>query len=374
MTSRLWAMAAMAALSACSSLDGRYLTDDGGKNVVPSLFDGRDQLSLPYAVGAKVTITAHGLGSEPGSYQLRSDTPLVVTVVSSTPDGDSLASACSVLSEGTATLALVDKHGTVIRRAMVDTRSADEARFYAHGTLRIRGIDDAALAVARVTAPRLVVANTSVFAVAYYAAGSRVYGLLHPLVTTPASVTVEQQGLHGLTALLVTPSTAGEAALGLALSSPGPTLGSLTLTGVPDNEITAMTLERQASSSKEDELVWVQARTTDAMGREVFGAYSTFELDGVAQARETGSSVTRPDGDLYRFHYASAASRSLVATHGTLTAKTQIAAKDGYVSDTQYLGCSTTPGGRPSRGALLLAMLAVAALGLRRRGRESFSA
>ncbi|MEO6950325.1 MAG: hypothetical protein ABI321_00825 [Polyangia bacterium] len=361
----MFALAGIAALSACGS--GRYFTDDGGKNVATSLLGSSDQLSLPYAVGAKVVITAHGLGSEAGSYQLRSDTPQVVTVVSSTTNGDSLDSTCSVLTEGTATLQLVDKHGTVRHEAKVVTKSADEARFYSHATLRIRGFDDASLAAALVTAPHIVVAGTSVFAVAYYAAGSRVYGSLDAIVTTPAGVTTSQKGLQGLTALFVTPSTAGDASLELGLTSTGAPLGSLALTAVPDTDITAMTLERQVSSPAENDLVWVQARTTDAAGREVFGAYSTFTLDGVAQAREAGSTITRPDGDLYRFHYESAAKRSLVATRGTLTATTQIAAKDGYVSDTQYLGCSAAPGSRPSRGALLFAMLiGVGALARRR--------
>jgi len=141
----------------------------------------------------------------------------------------------------------------------------------------------------------------------------------------------------------------------------GVTLGTLPITAVADSDVTALSIAAESNAGKGDGAnTWLQARASGSDGREVLGVYCDWTLDGAAQHDDAGKPKS---GDLYRYRYAKGgAMRTVVATHHGVTATIAVPAKDGFVSDTTYLGCSAAPGSSSSRDAGWLAFFVTLAL------------
>jgi hypothetical protein len=372
------ALALMVALVAGGCGGNAYLTDDEGAPDPKGspLGEHPDELSSPYALGTKVKIFARrGDDSLPG-WSIRSDSPAVLRVDKVVIEQNKPTAECTAVGEGEARIVLIDETGAEARSATVSVLAADRARAYDHGALRILGRKEESFAQTEVQEPRILAGGKAVFPVAYFRGAQRVYG--RGIVTVEASggLAVENQQTGGDVTnewLMVTPSVPGS--YEIKLKQGASTLLSLPLVGVAEADVASLALTEEVSEKKDDkQQIWVRAQTRDAQNRDVLGVYCGWTLDGVTQTdNEEPAKLT---GDLFRYEYQpGGASRALAATclgqgkTGTLS----ISAHKGWVSDTTYLGCSTTPGrasGTPWLLALLLLPVALR-LGKWRQGTRS---
>lgn len=367
---RCVALIAVVALAGCQS--GIYLTDDeGGPASSGRLFEQHaDDVSLPYALGTSVGLTAHDTPKDVGGWSIVSDAPDVFAVDGVKIDDGTLTATGHALAEGSARVRIVDAKGNERHATEVNVRAADAARFFSHGDLRVLG--DAAVtdyAKAELADARVVAGGKAVIAVGYFHAGQRVYGRgIATLAATPG-LAVEPKTSAGLPInewLFVSPAQPGSWTL--EVSQGGVALGALPVTVVPDGDVTGLSIAAEPTGKKNDgDKTWLLARARGSDGRELLGVYCDWTLDGVAQASED---MKPARGDLYRYHFAKGgAMRTVAALHGGVTASLDVPAHDGYVSDTTYLGCSAAPG-RARRTAAAWApavLLALAALAWRRR-------
>jgi hypothetical protein len=359
---------------ACIGCGNNPFFDDDEGSPEPSasaLSEHPDHLSLPYVSGGKVGISTTHAAAD---WQMKSDNAAVFTVDKQTFDGSGKLSAdCTAVAPGSATLTLVDGKGSEQRRATIQVQTPDSAKIIAHGPARLQGGSAPDLSSAEVTEAMVytgsgVNGGTSVFAVAYFNGPTRLFGRGVAKVTPPAGIAVDAHTTSGLLVtefLFVKPSLPGS--YPLAISAGGPTLATLTVTAVGDSAIAQLTLDPEVGDSPNDgDQVWVLAQTRDAMGHPIFGAYSTWTLDGVAQLQ---GDMKTTSGDLFRFKFdaSGATTRELAATAGATSAKVAIHAHSGQVFDTTYLGCSLAPSRRATAAPVLALFAGLVVLGLRRR-------
>ncbi len=349
-----------------------YFSDDeGAERPAASRFgDHPDELSLPYALGTQVNIAVKQFEATGGAATVRSDAPAVLRVDKVTADSSGqISAACTAVGEGETTLHLVDGQGAVQRSAVVSVRAPDAARLYAHGPIRVLEQQRDALPSAEVQEVRVLAGGQAVFAVAYLAGDTRLYGRGIASVEAAPTVAVMDVTSSGNAInewLIVSPSAPGDSSL--TVRAGGRTLATLPMASVAEGDLAALSLvEEQGDKSQDKQQVWVFAKATDAMGRPVHGVYASWTLDGASQMNK--DDPQRSNGELYRYEWdATGNERVLAATHGGLNVSTPISAHEGWVSDTTYLGCSA--GGRPGRPAALLSLsLLVGALLLRRTRR-----
>jgi hypothetical protein len=367
---RLWLVMALAA-GGCHP--GIYFTDDEGAPFSSGFFlsPHEDDLSLPYALGTTVVLVVHQAPRDLTGWTITSDTPAVFSVDNQQLGSDGTLTANGhALAEGDARLLLSDNSGNERHATPVQVRAADSARLFSHGDLRVLGGDaKSTYTQAELAEARIVAGGKAVIAVGYFHASQRVYG--HGIATVPAvsSLTVERKTSAGLPVnewLFVTPAQVGT--YQIAVQQSGNTLATLPITAVADADVTGLSIAAEPTGDKsDDDKTWLLARARGSDGREVLGVYCDWTLDGVAQTDENQMAAR---GDLYRYHYAKGGSqRMVVASHGTVSANIAVQAKDGYVSNTTYLGCSTVPAGRgdgAGRGALLVVACILAFGSLRR--------
>lgn len=361
---------AVALIAGCQG--GIYFTDDeAGPSSSGSLFAPRhDAVSLPYALGTRVVLTAHETPQDLAGWSFVSDTPDIFAVAPLPLDSSGVLQATGhALAEGEARLRLLDAHGNERHAVQVQVRAADSAQLFAHGDLRVLGDEaEAQYQTAQVTDARVLAGGKAVFGVAYFHAGQRVYG--HGLAEVPAvadlAVETHTSGSAPVTEwLFVTPAAPG--AYTLAVTQAGTTLATLPITAVADGEVIGLSIAAEPTAKKHDgDAVWLLARARGSDGREVLGVYADWTLDGVAQA---GDDDKPKSGDLYRYEYAKGGPlRTVAATHGALAADIAVPARKGYVSDTTYLGCAAAPG-RPAGGAPWLPALGLVGVAGWRRAR-----
>jgi len=362
---RSFSLLALVLVAGCQS--GIYFSDDeGGPFASGSLFQSHaDDLSLPYALGTRIALSVHQAPKDLAGWMLVSDTPTVFSVDNQMLDASGNLSATGhALADGSARVRLLDGSGTERHATAVEVRAADTAKFYAHGDLRVLGgaastmYSEAELADARVLA-----GGKAVIAVGYFHASERVYG--HGLVTAPAiaQLAVDNETSSGLPInewLFIDAAAPGTFAL--PITQNGVTLGTLPVTAVADSDVTGLSIAAEPSAGKSDgDKTWLQARASGSDGREVLGVYCDWTLDGAAQTDDNGKPKS---GDLYRYRFAKGGPmRTVVATHHGVSANIAVPAKDGFVNDTTYLGCSAAPGSSsPSRDGGWLAFFVVLAL------------
>lgn len=361
----LWLCAAL--LAGCGQ--GPYLDDDeGAPQPARGLVGAQpDHLSLPYALGTKVRIAAVNLDGDLSKWQLRSDATSVLRVDKMSVEDRRVVADCTAAGAGEARLSLVDPGGAERKNAMVSVRAPDRARVFAHGPLRVLGVSATSFDSAEVREARVVVGGKGVFAVGYFRGEQRVYGRGLAGAPGPAEVTVENRTTPGFAAtewLVLSPTVAGSYMLKLA---PGgiPVL-SLPIVAVAEGDLASLRLLSEAPADPQrDQQVWVLGQARDRDGKDVYGVYLDWTLNGIMQSAQNGNSAEQK-GDLYRYSYSPGGSQELVSGRGALRATLTVPASRGYVVRTTYLGCAAAPGRQGSQAPGLVALLA-ALLGLRRR-------
>jgi MYXO-CTERM domain-containing protein len=339
-----------------------YVSDDEGATRPGSGLGAHpDELSLPYALGTAVALRVRN-ATATTAWTVVSDTPEVFNVDGlAIEDDGTLVGQGHALAEGEARVRVLDDGGCERRAVQVRVRAADRARFFAHGDLRVLGNDSSDnYASAEVTDARVLAGGKAVLAVAYYRGTERVYGRGIANIPPVAQLAIANEKTAGAPTnewLFVTPAAPGSYAL--ALTQGSTTLGTLPVTAVADSDLAGMSIAEEPTAHKGDkDKTWLLARARTSDGREVLGVYSDWTLDGVAQTGDGGDVMTAR-GDLYRYRRAAnGATRTVTATHGTLTASATVQAYDGYVSNTTYLGCAAAPGSAPSSGRTLIVLVA----------------
>jgi hypothetical protein len=356
-----------------------YFSDDEGapRPGAPAIGDHPDELSLPYALGSPINLTLSRASVGDGPWSVVSDAPAVFAI--SGVDVDSSKNVVAhgqAMAEGSALLHMLDGLGHEHRAATVTVSAPDSAGLFPHGPLRVTAPNDSSIAAQQISVAQVLVGGVAVFPVAYFKSGQRLYGrgIAQLDVAAPFTATDHTTGGRPVNEWLFIDS-AGAGSGDLRVLFGTTVLATLTLTAVPDTQLASLSLAMEPLDGKNDgDQIWVFARATDASGQDVYGTYVDWSLDGASQARQAGDNGG-PTGDLYRFHLAKGgANRTLSATRGPLSTTFPVQAKDGYVQDTTYLGCSAAPGGRASPSALTTFLLLALAVGLilraaRRRGR-----
>jgi hypothetical protein len=348
-----------------------YLNDDEGaaQPSVPALGEHPDHLSLPYAAGAQIGMSAP---KSEADWQLRSDTPTVFSVgkLSFDKSSGTLNADCTAGVPGQARLTLVDGSGAEQRAATIVVKAPDGAKLIAHGPARLLGGPGADPLAAEITEARVVTGATGVVAVAYFSGVERLFGRGIAQLSQPVGLGAEDHTTNGLPVnefLFLKPATDGTWMLDVGAG--GQHLATLPVTAVPATQIVGLTLEEETGGSRNDgDQVWVLAQARDGAGNRIYGAYSTWTLGGAPQL---AGDMKTTAGDLFRYKIAPGGpSSNLVATFDGIQATLSIQPHSGQVYDTTYLGCSLVPG-RPAASGPALALVAAAALLLalrRRRG------
>lgn len=362
------------ALASAGCLGGGnpYFTDDeGGEKPSVGLFtDAPDSLSLPYALGTRVTVSASAPAAvkSAAGWSLRSSAPQVFAIGKVTVNGGTLSAECTATGEGEAELVLFDPSGEEVHSTSVTVQAADRARLFRHGTLRTFAPDERSGERASAPEARVLTGGTGAYAVAYYRGEQRVYGRGLVGVEAPAGFSIRTQTTTNQRVnewLFVTPRAPGSGRL--ALTAGGRPVGSLPLEAVSDADLGALVLDTPAAGPS---VGWVHARASDTAGRTVDGVYCDWTVAGAPQTREGGGSGATKPGDLLRVNLVSSPPRAVEARHGRLAAAAAISLDNARVEDTTYLGCSAGPAPRTS-GVAAGALLAVLGGALARRRRRA---
>ncbi len=372
------ALFAVTIASGCAN--NPYFRDNEGQEPPSgSLTEHADELSQPYAQGSDIHISIGNVDrDEVKGLKITSDSDAVLRVDKLVVNDNDITAECTATGAGETTIHLIDANGAERRKAQIVVRTADRARLFAHGLVRIagrlgpdaeRGVgrDDTTLASAEVAEMRMLTGGKAVFAVAYFNGTERLYG--HGIAETEqaAELAVERKTSSDLPAnewLFVTPNSSGSSQL--KVLQKGRTLGLLPVFAVPDTELSAVSLVEEVTPKKDEkQRIWVYARAKDSQQRDVHGVYCTWSLDGVAQTHS--DDPMKLSGDFYRYYLGRDTAPSLLAAAcKSLSAQLEIRATagddkghKGGVNDTTYLGCSFSAGGRttspsPAWAALLL--------------------
>lgn len=347
----------LAPLAGCSSNKNPYFEDDeGGPRQSGS--PQPDSLSLPYVSGTKVRIAVKTNGGESTlGWQVKSDNEAILKVDKLGNNDNFVTADVTAVGAGEATLRAFDESGAEQRSAVITVANPDRIRVLSHGRLRAGGATAAAADGAEVQEARVLTGGTGVFGIVYYRGSERLYGRGLIEFTPVPQLTITNETSSGGANnewLFIKPTADGN--YNLTLRRGATSFLTLPVIGVPDFAIERMTLlQEMPSSPSQDQQVWVLVQATDTTSRKVEGLYASFTLGGAPQiGANDNAQVTK--GDLFRFNYASGTQTELIATSGSRSATIMIPGSKGYVANTTYLGCSTTPGRATSGGASLLGL------------------
>jgi hypothetical protein len=341
--------------------DNIYFSDDEGKPRpdVPAFGDHPDELSNPYALGSAIHVDVHHVqASQLAALAVQSDTPAVLRVDQFSVNQDHISVDLTAVGEGMARLQVVDRGGREQHGAGIVVRAPDSARIYAHGPLRVLGRTTASLPSTVVSEARVLAGATGVFAVGYFRGTERVYGHNIANVAPVPQIMVQNQTSGGAPVnewLFITPSASGT----IAIQPNGTQVATLPVIAVAESELQSLTLSEEVTEKKDEkQQIWVYAQLRDGTGRNVYGTYCSWTLDGAAQTSQDNPPQT--SGDLYRYEWdQGGARRTLAATCKSQSGTLAIQAGRGWVSNTTYLGCNAAPGGAgaPTLFAILLVAL-----------------
>jgi hypothetical protein len=370
------ALLSLAMASGCAN--NMFFSDDEGADHPKAGLTGEhpDELSLPYAQGSAIKISIGNVDREGiKGLKITTDSEAVLKIDKLTVNDNSVTADCTAAGEGETMIRLTDGNGAERRAAPITVKTADRARVFAHGLVRVAGREEPTLASAEVSEIRALTGGKAAYAVAYFRGTERLYG--HGIAKTEQStdLTIERKTSSNLPAnefLFVSPTAPGESQLRILQDTR--TLALLPVSAVAESALTSVTLTEELTPKSEDkQRIWVFARAKDAQQRDVHGVYCSWTLDGAPQIHSEGTMKTT--GDFYRYYLGrDAAPATLAAACKSLSAQTQIRAvagddkgNKGFVNDTTYLGCSAAAGSRPVSLAWAALLLVPLALRLRRR-------
>jgi hypothetical protein len=338
-----------------------YLADDIDLDFNWSPLEGvGSSLHTPYIVGTSVTIAAEDALNEDDDveFTLTSSDETVLRIDSQAQG----VASCTAVGAGETEITVFDGEGDEIYSRTVTVRVPTRAELYFHGPL-ILGLDyEEALADSTL---RILRGGVGTFLVRYYDGDELLYG--NGVLSATSSA--EDQGVAlyeeqtflfenrewlQIQALELGTYTvdlfAGDVAVGHGV------VEVVDESAVDDFEL----LAESTAGADDEEVLAVLAQAYDADGNPLYGVEYSWDLDGVD---ESGY------GDLYRYTYDRDASVPLGASRNGVRQEITIQASDGWVSSTNFIGCSTA-GPRPGAPALpVVAGGALLLLGLASRRR-----
>jgi uncharacterized protein (TIGR03382 family) len=313
------------------------------------------EMHSPYVAGSTFRIYLETpTRTDKSGWTLESSAPGVLKVGAPQVSnlGETFRVEAAAGAEGEAVLTARDVGGTIVGETRVEVLRPDRVELLAHGPLLLHRPEQPA------PEARILAGGTATYLARYFRDGRRLSGngVLTAEPTSSVGVNVLRSYLfEDRDWLQLSPRSIGRFTVDLTVD--GQRVGSVPVEAVGEGDIANIVLsgEDERGASKDESLV-VVAEAYDREGRPIYGVEYDWDLDGV---RERG------EGDLYRYRFDRDEPHRLGAHHGGHSAQVMIHG-EGYVSSTNFVGCSA--GGAPGAAAIpCLLLLAGAALLLRRR-------
>ncbi|MBC8072346.1 MAG: hypothetical protein IAG13_28750 [Deltaproteobacteria bacterium] len=318
-TTRSWVMLSAAiAMGGCGS--ELRVSDD-----VDLAFDfertgDRGTLHSPYVEGASLRVRVRDDAGRDAldldGYSLASSDPEVLLIGPSEQSGDAVVAEAEAAAEGIAELWLVDRRGEVISGTEIEVRAPTRVMLHAAAPLFLDR-DDVPSAVDE---PQVLVDGVATFMVEYFDGSTRLFGngTLGVSADGPLVAEVAQEHMHERRDWLrVTPTAAGLHEL--ELRAHGQRFARVQLESITTDAIAELALrgQDQARARRDQQLV-VIVEAYDEDGDRIFGAAADWELAGGPDGEP---------GEMYRYAYQPAQSKSLAATLGDLRGEATIDAR-----------------------------------------------
>jgi hypothetical protein len=319
LTKRSWVMlSATIALGGCSS--ELHVSDD-----VDLAFDfertgDRGELHSPYVEGATLRVRVRDDAGRDAidldGYTLESSDPEVLVVGASAQVGDAVIAEAEAAAEGIAELWLVDRRGEVIFSTEMEVRVPTRAVLHAAAPLFLGRDDVPSIA----EEPEVLVGGVATFMVEYFDGSTRLSGSGALGIGSGGAVVAEvvPEHMHERRDWLrVTPASAGLHEI--ELRAHGQRFSRVQLESITTDAIAELALRGQDQGrARRDQQLVVIAEAYDEEGDRIFGAVVDWELAGGPDGEP---------GDMYRYAYEPAQSKSLAATLGDLRGEATIAAR-----------------------------------------------
>jgi MYXO-CTERM domain-containing protein len=347
-------------LLAATACDGPYLADDIDIDFNFSLLSGpSDTLHLPYVQGAKVVIYAQDTDDhiDRSSWWLESSDEGVLHI-----DTQSAGRAsCTAVGAGRAEIRVYGYQGarSPFYSSEVTVRQPTSAKVYAHGPMLLARPEE----TARVDSVKLLTGGLATFLVRYFDGETPLYGngVLQTTVAPQTLTASTETTFFFENREWLRLKAADPGSYHVELRAAGVLLKTLEITAVTDGDIARIALDGESEDGADErETLTVLAQAYDAADQAIYGMAYRWFLDGVAEPEE---------GDLFRYKYDAKRTRTLAATYATHRTERVIHASSGYVSSTNFIGCSAAPGGAGDATAPLLGALALGLVALSRRRR-----
>lgn len=324
---------------------GVYLTDD--IDIEFNFFrlgPPSDELHFPYVQGTKVLINAQSTPRDDDrlNWYLESADPSVLLIQSQTEG----RASCLAVGVGSAEIKIFRRKGDAepIHTSWVEVQAPTRVELYAHGPL-LMGMP---LSAAKVERPQILRGGTGTFLVNYFDGQTRLYGngVLRTETTGQISTTEKTSFLfENREWLQISPASVGPHDIKLYAGTTA--LGTVQVEGVDTVDQFSLLAEDEGRVDEGD-VLYVLAQAYSAKGDPIYGAEFSWDLNGI---NEEGM------GDLFVYYFVSDSHTPLGASHGALRQETMVNASSGYVSSTNYVGCSAVPFSQRSTGLYLPIML-----------------
>jgi hypothetical protein len=324
-----------------------------------------DLLHTPYVAGATMNVWAQSTKKDENTtgWTLESSNTAVFQVLRAELHTDNaIAFSCNAAGPGHAILTLKDKDGDVLGTADVDVKRPDTAVLLSHGPLIIGRDDEAPTDEARV-----LVGGTASFLVRWMAGGELLHGNGVLSTDTPQGLRAETPRtflFEDRDWLQVSPASDIKDAtpIELQLFADGVAVRTFKVIPVQPSEVVEVRLRGEDEShAAKDQWMVVLADALDASGRTLLGIDYQWTLGGKTQSGL---------GDLFRYQFTPDKPAMLSAEFQSMNAQAMIHAASGFVSSTNFVGCSLSSRRGPAGFAAILAILPAMIAVIRRRARR----
>lgn len=344
-----------------------------------------DDLATPYVAGARFNIRVYDRKGEEENltgWELRTDVDGVIEIEDqfiesddideddrSRSETDVLVANVHAVGEGTVVLQLFDDRGDYVRGTEVEVVQPNEVTLRAAGPLFIRDEDRVSSDVDET--PQLLADGTATFLVTWYRDGERLHGSgalslgsdSDQIVDLWARERVLEEDRDWMTVTAATGDLIDGNLAPVDLYANGELVDTVDFEVVRDTDIDHLEIEgRSEAGAKDGRWLVVLAQAFDVDDEHVWGVGFDWDLNGVPEPGE---------GDLFRYSFKKGEWSTLAANFGELRAEGQIQGEEGFVADSNTLGCfcAIDEGDRPGRG-LAFGLLALGSLALVRRRRS----
>lgn len=299
-------------------------------------------LKTPYVRGTDVRIFARDDEGQNDLWRLTSADPAVFAPLAITP-GQTTFHASGVGR----TRVIATRGGRSLQVGDIEVGLPTRIALFAHGPIMVRRNDPAVPSVVQV-----VVGHETTFLVRYLRDGVELHGNGVLSVETDDDVFATPRTsflFENREWLTVQPMSLGEHRL--TLLADGVAINTLTVLAVPDSAVEGLVLTRQSErGAREGDTIRVLAEGVDLDGAPVLGVDPEWDLDGM---QEFGT------GDLFVYHFDGSKTKRLFAHFGGATQVVTVHTGDGFVSSSNFVGCSGGGAQGFGWGAIGLALLAV---------------